>query len=242
MRNGLGWIITIGVAAILGLGAALGVGAIYRRNLSGPANGWGMRFVPGPQSGPNSPVYPMGPGGMMNPGNRTGNPSGTRISIEKAIEQAQSYSSTLGADLHVSEVMEFSDNFYAVVKETSTGRGAMELLIDPSTGSVFPEYGPNMMWNSKYSPMGGMSWMIGGSARGDNNLSLDQAVQDGQQYLDTNIPGAKLEADGISFYGHYTFDYTVNGQIGGMLSVNGGNGSIWLHTWHGAFVQETEVK
>jgi hypothetical protein len=28
--------------------------------------------------------------------------------------------------------------------------GAMELLVDKSSGAIFPEYGPNMMWNLKY--------------------------------------------------------------------------------------------
>jgi hypothetical protein len=163
-----------------------------------------------------------------------------RISFDKAIELAKQSASQYGKGLQVSEVMEFSDNFYAVVKETSSGRGAFEILIDPYTGAVYPEYGPNMMWNSKYSPMGGM--MIDSLQGGDNTISLGQAIQAGQKYLDANQPGAKLETDGVSFYGHYTFDYQVNGKIAGMLSVNGVTGTVWLHTWHGEFIQEMEVK
>jgi len=49
--------------------------------------------------------------------------------------------------------MQFESNYYAIVMEQSTGLGAFELLADPQTGAVFPEMGPNMMWNTKYSPM-----------------------------------------------------------------------------------------
>ena len=31
-----------------------------------------------------------------------------------------------------------------------------------------------------------------------------------------------------------------DGKIIGMLSVNGYNGQIFLHTWHGTFIQEVE--
>ena len=56
------------------------------------------------------------------------------------------------------------------------------------------------------------------------------------------MPGAKPNLDGVSFYGHYTFDYQMNNKIAGMLSVNGITGDMWLHTWHGDFIQELEVK
>jgi hypothetical protein len=36
-----------------------------------------------------------------------------------------------------------------------TGTGAMELLINKPSGQVYPEPGPNMMWNTKYGMMFG---------------------------------------------------------------------------------------
>ena len=33
-------------------------------------------------------------------------------------------------------------------------RQCLELLIDLYTGNAWPEYGPNMMWNTKYGHMG----------------------------------------------------------------------------------------
>jgi len=53
-------------------------------------------------------------------------------------------------DLEVAEMMEFSNHFYAIVQEESTGIGAFEVLVDKVSGAVHPEPGPNMMWNLKY--------------------------------------------------------------------------------------------
>ena len=51
--------------------------------------------------------------------------------------------------------MEFEQNFYVIYYEKSTVVGAFEMFIGKGTGCIFPEYGPNMMWNTKYGH-GGM--------------------------------------------------------------------------------------
>jgi hypothetical protein len=172
--------------------------------------------------------------GMM--GGWSGNvPTGQRITIDQALDASKKYIAGYGQDLAAAEIMEFNNNFYVSVKETATGRGAFELLVDPYSGSVYPEMGPNMMWNVKYGHMGN------GQAV-ENTITMDQAIQQGQKYLDANIAGAKLQMDGTSFYGYYTFDFKVNDQVAGMLSVNGFDGGVWLHTWHGQFVAELEAQ
>ena len=182
----------------------------------------------------------MGPGmmgrGMGMMGNWQGSaPTGQRLTIDQAVDAAKKYVNNYGQGLAVTEIMEFNNNFYVSVKETASGRGAFELLVDPYSGAVGPEMGPNMMWNVKYGHMGS------GQAV-ENPITLDQAIQQGQKYLDANVAGAKLQSDGTSFYGYYTFDFKVNDQVAGMLSVNGFDGSVWLHTWHGSFIAEHEVK
>ena len=39
-----------------------------------------------------------------------------------------------------------------------------------------------------------------------------------------------------AFYGYYTVHVLTNGEVSGMLSVNGATGRVWFHTWHGAFI------
>jgi hypothetical protein len=168
------------------------------------------------------------------------------ISVDDATKAANSYLDTLANDdLLVSEVMIFDNGAYVVVKEASTGIGAMELLVDPTTQQVIPEFGPNHMWNLKYGDTGMMGKRYGqGPEDADAEMTVtpEQAIEKAQAYLDEEISGAKVSGDPIAFYGYYTLDYTVDGKVAGMLSVNGFTGQDWLHTWHGTFVEEADIK
>ena len=168
----------------------------------------------------------------------------TAAEVAKAVDAylAQNYNDP---DLEVVELMEFEKNFYAQVAEKSTEINAFELLIDPYTGAVWPEYGPNMMWNTKYGHMSGMGGMMmqgwGGKGIGeptaDMPVNLDQARKNAQAYLDARKSGLTIEEDTDVFYGYYTV-HTLDkdGNTVGMLSVNGYTGRVWYHTWHGKFI------
>jgi len=101
---------------------------------------------------------------------------------------------------------------------------------------VSPEIGPNMMWNLKYGHM-----HQDDKAVAKNQISMADAVKAAQKELDQDVNDATVNSDGVDFYGYYIFDYSVNGKIIGMLSVNGESGQVWFHDWHGAFISETEV-
>jgi hypothetical protein len=88
---------------------------------------------------------------------------------------------------------------------------------------------------------GGMMGLINQAATSTMPISKGQALQVAQAYLDGNFNGATVEQDATQFYGYYTVDFMINGKIGGMLSVNGYTGEVWIHTWHGAFIQEITV-
>jgi len=177
-----------------------------------------------------------GMGRMMQPyPNRDQAQTGMRITLDQAVEKVNSALSHLGSDLQVAEVMEFQNNFYAVVTEKSTGRGAFELLVDPYTGAVSYEPGPNMMWNLKYGPMQKRLTITL-----ENSITLAEAKDLAQKHWNPRrvVPLWKA-ADTI--YGYYTFDYQVDGKITGMLSVNGTSGEVWFHTWHGVYISEKEI-
>jgi hypothetical protein len=164
----------------------------------------------------------------------------TIVSMDRAIDIAQGYlASFSGSDLAIAEIMEFAQNFYVVYYEASTGIGAFEMLIDKTTGRIFPEYGPNMMWNLKY----GHGGMMGGWTQAPSSqmpVNQSDARQRAQRYLDTAYPGTS--ADEVHpFYGYYTIHITRNGEIDGMLSVNGYDGDVWYHSWHGAYIQRQEL-
>ena len=191
-----------------------------------------------------------GPGGMMG-GMMDGwgcygygyAPNATAISLDQAVTTAQQYVASLNnPDLQLVEVEEYADNFYGVVREKSTGIDAFQFLVDKYTGAVSLEMGPNMMWNTKYSPM---AYMMGGfwfnQPSDKMTVTLDQARANAAQYLKTYLPSTAVEDKGDTFYGYYNFDVLQNGKTYGMLSVNGYTGAVWYHTWHGAFVGSKEL-
>jgi hypothetical protein len=134
-------------------------------------------------------------------------------------------------DLAPKEVMEFTNHFYVLVVEKSTGKGAVELLVERN-GFVRPEPGPNMMWNTKYGHMGG--------PLGAPPVSQDRARELAQEFLARTYPGTTAD-EGTEFYGYFTFDVPRGGRPVGMLSVNAYTGQVWYHGWHGAFVREKEL-
>jgi hypothetical protein len=249
MSRGLQWV--IGICAVLltvailfamivpWIGSWTAFGG-YGRGMMG---GYGQGMMGGYGQGSGYGPGMMGGGmmgggyGMMPWGQAAGGRlGGGRLSIDQARTLAGEYASAISSDLAVAEVMEFENNFYAVLQETSTGRGATEILVDPYTGAVGPEPGPNMMWNDKY---GHMSFGTAGA----NRLSMDEARQEAQASLETQLPGSQVHDEGAEFYGYFTFDYDgPDGKIAGMVSVEASSGAVWLHTWHGGFIQEWEAE
>lgn len=167
--------------------------------------------------------------------------SATPLTINQAVDIAKTYVASLNnPDLQVKEVEEYTNNFYILVTEKSTGNGAFELLINKRTGVVTPEPGPNMMWNNKYTFGNGWCNWARSAITATPTVTVDQAKTYAQQYLNSYLPGATA-GDVTAFSGHYTIEVESNGTPYGMLSVNSFTGQVWYHTWHGAFIQEQDV-
>jgi hypothetical protein len=178
------------------------------------------------------------PGGMM--GGFLG-AGGADIGMNRAVSAAKDAAASYpGGGLAVDEVIEFSNGYYASIREKSTGVGAFEVLIDRTTGRVTREPGPDMMWNTRYGMMGG--GMMGGWYAGSGVMSVSslQAREIAQRWLDANRRGAIANSPD-PFYGYYTVDFQQGGRLAGMLSVNGSTGAVWFHSWHGAFVQMRDL-
>ena len=250
----------------------------FRPNNMMNGRGPTMTLAPSASAG----VGGYAPGGMMNghgPSMMNGygyyNANPNPLTADQVISTAEKYLANLNnSDLEIAEIMIFDNNAYVVVKETSTGNGAFELLVDPTSQVAYPEHGPNMMWNLKYSGLnhdnmtlapgasagvGGYGGMMGGMIGGYGNMmqgwnsttpldvsaemtvTPEHAVEYAQKYLDANITGATTEHP-MPFYGYYTLDFEKDGKVAGMLSVNGFSGQVFLHTWHGTFIEETEYE
>ncbi|MGD2201345.1 MAG: hypothetical protein PVJ38_06935, partial [Candidatus Bathyarchaeota archaeon] len=105
------------------------------------------------------------------------------LGLDRAERIAERYLESLNdPDLAIGEIMEFEYNHYVVYNEKSTGIGAFEMLIDKGSGRIFPEYGPNMMWNTKY----GHGGMMGGFSQTPSGevINEEEALEIAQAFLD----------------------------------------------------------
>lgn len=255
MSSTLKWILGVIGAVIIAVGLFLGgmfTGrALLVRDFERAGNYYGMPggAYPGGVYGPGM----MGGTGMMGDYGMMDGVWGSRaedaepLSIDQASQAVQETIDTLDDEnLELGEVMIFDNHAYAQIIESDTGMGAMEVLVDPVTLDVYPEYGPNMMWNQRYGHMGsgrgyGMGGMMGGwtggSDDGEMSVSPEQAVEIAQNYLDEAQSGAQADEHADAFYGYYTLHVLEDGEVAGMLSVNGTTGDVFPHTWHGNFVE-----
>lgn len=133
--------------------------------------------------------------------------------------------------LQVGEVMQFDNGFYAELVDPE-GRGATEVLVDPSSGGVAVEWGPAMMWNTAY----GMH-----PARADVGqvVGPEQARRIADVWLAENRSGEHAD-EAEAFPGYYTLHTLRGDQVVGMLSVHAVTGKVWHHDWHGRFIAMAE--
>ena len=177
------------------------------------------------------------------------------ITIDNAIQLFKGYLASLqNPDLALHEVEEYQNNFYATYFEMSTGIFAFQMLIwkpgstwtggmmgnGMMTGVVMPEPGPNMMWNTKYTVMGGMMGIYRQTSTSPMTVTPEQAKSIAQQYLDSSFVGTSA-GDVDTFYGYHNVDVLKAGKTFGMLSVNGYTGQVWYHSWHGTYIQTVTI-
>jgi hypothetical protein len=235
----------IALAALVGVTVTFAVGVARddgRTTVYLPAGG----MMGGGMMGPDATFGGMigGPGFTLPQSQGALEPLG---SMEEAAGRVESWLGDVGfQDFAPAEVMAFSNGYYVAVDD-SEGAGAFELLVDPATGWISPEPGPNMMWNTDYGMMGGrlgagmiggMMGMMGGNAgEAGAAISAEEARVIADDWLERVLPGEKAET-AHAFPGYYTFDTERDGQVQGMLSVNATTGAVWYHVWHGSFLGE----
>ena len=249
--------------SLIVIGVVVSAAALLLVGLSLGRNYWGISSLWPTSAGGFAYGGMMGGGTLGSGAYGPGMMGGTSLyGVEPlTLEQAQGalgdYLATRGDEnLQLGEIMIFDNHAYAEIVEADSGVGAMELLVDQVTLSVYPEHGPNMMWNLKYSPMadfggyGMMGGMMGGWAGASGLQSFEpsadmpvgpqQAIEAAQRYLDLYLPGSVASDEVDLFYGYYTLHVLRGGETVGMLSVNGYSAQVFLHSWHGDFVEMSE--
>jgi hypothetical protein len=198
------------------------------------------------KTAPTTPYYGNGAGGCGSMQYRFGYiapqtySTNTQLNITTAVTLAQTYLNQLGnPNVAIAHVEEYTYNFYIQIRERDTGIGAFELIVDRYTGSIVPEMGPNMKWNTKYSAMNGMMGIYVTAPTATMPVTAEQAKTNAQQYLTSYLPGTTI-GDVTAFYGYYIIEVLSGSNTYRILSVNGYTGQVWYHTWHGTFIQEIE--
>ena len=189
----------------------------------------GMRGGAGMRGGGGMGGGGMGGGGMMGGfGWQDGDGRPVR-DLPDARDRAEGFAGTLGSGLRVGEVMRFTSNYYAELEEPD-GTKAAEVLVDPRTGAVQLEFGPAMMWNTRFG-------MMAARPGSGTQLTAKQARTTGERWLARDgLTAGEPEA----YPGYYTLHTLRDGRIDGMLSVHAVTGAVWYHGWHGRFLELSE--
>jgi len=158
-------------------------------------------------------------------------PESKPVTQDEALKSLENFASQYGSNIQVEDFMIFSGNYYAVLKDTNSSQDIAEVLVDRYSGSAYPEPGPNMMWNTRFG--------AGRTTTGAPEYDINEAKKLAGDFLTGYLPGAQV-LESYEMPGYYTFDFGRQ-DIEGMLSVNAYNGQIWVHTWHGPYLGETNI-
>lgn len=217
-------IIGLLVVVIIILLAFLGLRPVMYDSTYGPSGYQPGHMGPGMM---HNPAYNYSYGsGMMGDMMALYYPGATPINQEEARQKMEDFAKQYGSNLEVDDFMAFSSNYYAVLKDTDSNQSIAEILVDRYSGSVYPEPGPNMMWNTRF----GAGRMKAEGA----DYDLAGAKKLAEIFLTGYLPGAQI-TESKQMPGYYTYDFGRQ-DIEGMLSVNAYSGQIWVHTWHGPYL------
>src|SRR5665647_614378 len=125
-------------------------------------------------------------------------PGAKPITQDEALRSMESLARQYyGSNVEVEDFMAFSSNYYAVLKDANSSQDIAEVLVDRYSGSVYPESGPNMMWNTRYG--------AGRTQAGSAGYDLTGAKKLAEDFLTGYLPGVRI-MESKQIPGYYTFD------------------------------------
>ncbi len=107
--------------------------------------------------------------------------AGDAISIDQARDAALAYLSGHElANLTTGEIIEFSNHFYVVVTNSTTGEGALELIVSRNGEFVHPVPGPGIRWNTDYDLLAPVHDMM--MERIEEHQQMHESMGDGDRH------------------------------------------------------------
>jgi hypothetical protein len=116
-----------------------------------------------------------------------------------------------------------------------SGSGGYGGMMSPNRGGMMGPGGRQGMMG----PNGSGQTTRTGASVAEMAVSPEQAREIADAYVRRVSPGTQA-GEAEEYYGYYTLHTEKDGEVTGMLSVNGYSGEIWYHSWHGPFIAMEE--
>jgi hypothetical protein len=222
MRRTMMTVLAVAAAALL---AAPSLAAQPRGGMMG-GGGWGQgQYGGGMGRGVGRGMGMMGGFGAQAPA--LDKPLTPDTAAARAASAVASWGYT---DLTADEVLQFTDGFYVLEKEKSTGKAGLELWVNGRTGVVTPAWGPAMAWNTKY---GRHAWTGAAPSATVNSAAAEKAVRDSLAAQGSTVAWTYKT---VELPGYFSVRLVRDNRVEEIFLVNAASGVV-THGWRGgAFV------
>ncbi len=196
------------------------------------------------------PPQTLGYSGYVSIGNAVyeGHVMNQRLTMDQVEERVKDYLRDLNdSNIQVEEIIEFANRFYVRFSEKDTGINAFAALINPFTGRMYAWHHADKFWNTKYK---GESYRLStGEPQPIDWPSGPMTITEGQAL--SNAAEAILGPRGIAdadvgsaqpFYGYYTIPILRQGNVIGLVNVNGYTGTVCYESCHGSVLDSVELR
>ncbi len=171
-----------------------------------------------------------------------------RLTMDQVEERVKDYLRDLDdSNIQVEEIIEFANRFYVRFSEKDTGINAFAALVNPYTGRMYAWHHADKFWNTKYR---GESYrLFTGDVEPRDWPSGPMTITEGQALI--NAEEVLLESGAIEdaevgsaqlFYGYYTIPILRQGDVVGLVNINGYTGAVCYESCHGSVLDSVELR
>lgn len=169
-----------------------------------------------------------------------------RLTMDQVEERVKDYLRDLDdSNIQVEEIIEFANRFYVRFSEKDSGINAFAALVNPYTGRMYAWHHADKYWNTKYK---GESYRLsrdGGEPTdwpsGPMTITEEQAWSSAQRAILEYIPDGEVGSV-EPFYGYYTIPILQQGNVVGLVNINGYTGAVCYESCHGSVLDRVELR
>ena len=170
-----------------------------------------------------------------------------RMTIDQVEELVNDYLHNLNdPNLQAEEIIEFANDFYVRFSEKDTDINAFAALVNPYTGMMYAGHHADKYWNTKYKGESYRTSRGGGSEfidwpSGPMTITQEEAQSYVQSVIHKYIVDGEV-GSAQTFYGYYTIPLLQQGNVVGLVNINGYTGSACYEACHVSFIERKELR